>query len=181
MKKYFLAFTIIPLVEIAILISLSDIVGAWTTIAIVVATAIIGTSLIKSSGKEVMENLQKAMMLQGDITDAILDGAILLVTGVLLITPGFFTDIFGLMIHIPIFKKLLKKYLIRKFKDKLKTVDMNTGFDSGFKGGFDTGFSSGFASFTKENDFNDEKFSDNLDVNKNKIIDAKETQDDYYL
>jgi len=167
-NKYFLAFTVIPLVEIAILISLSDIVGGWTTVGIVVVTAIIGTSLIKNTGKEVMNNLQKAMAFQGDISNAILDGAILLVTGVLLITPGFFTDIFGLLIHLPIFKGLLKKYLIKKFKDKLQAVDLNSG---------PTGFA-GFGDFT---DMNNAGFENNSEYDNDTIIEAKENQDDYYL
>lgn len=167
-NKYFLAFTIIPLTEIAILISLSDIVGGWTTIAIVVATALIGTSLIKNTGKEVMENLQKAMMLQGNITDAILDGAILLVTGVLLITPGFFTDIFGLLIHLPLFKNILKKFLVKKFKDKMQGFSMDGNM--GNMGGF-----SGFSNHNSSN------FNQEFEKNDSTIIEMKDNQDDYYV
>ncbi len=164
-NKYFLAFTVIPLIEIAILISLSDIVGGWTTVGIVVVTALIGTSLIKNSGKEVMENLQKAMMFQGNISDAILDGAILLVTGVLLITPGFFTDIFGLLIHVPIFKNILKKFLLGKFKDKMQ--------------GFTTqGDTSGFSGFTNPGSAG---FNGGFENNNSTVIEAKDNQDDYYL
>ena len=164
-NKYFLAFTVIPLVEIAILISLSDVVGGWTTIGIVVVTAIIGTSLIKNTGKEVMNNLQKAMAFQGDISSAILDGAILLVTGVLLITPGFFTDIFGLLIHIPVFKNILKKFLLNKFKDKMQGFAVQ-------------GDASGFSGFTNPES---SAFNSGFENNNSTVIDAKDSQDDYYL
>jgi UPF0716 protein FxsA len=163
-NKYFLAFTIIPLAEIAILIYLSGIIGVPVTILTVIVTAIIGTILVKKSGKEVMENLQSAMRMQGSLSDAILDGAILIVSGVLLITPGFFTDIFGLMIHIPVFKNILKRFLMKKFKDKIQEMDVNKGFGGFTEFGGDKDFSNGFS-----NTFNSE------------TIEAKKTQDDYYL
>lgn len=164
LNKYFLAFTIIPLTELFILIYMSNIIGGPLTVGIVVVTAIIGTILVKKSGKEVMENLQKAMRMQGSLSDAILDGAILVVSGVLLITPGFFTDIFGLLIHIPIFKNFIKKILLKKFKEKIQEADVNSGF-----GGF--------------NEF-DMNFNSNENTNSNfngQTIEAKENQDDYYL
>ncbi len=162
LNKYFLAFTIIPLTELFILIYMSNIIGTPLTVAIVIVTAIIGTILVKKSGKEVMENLQKAMRMQGSLSDAILDGAILIVSGVLLITPGFFTDIFGLLIHIPVFKNIIKKILVKKFKEKMQEVDINSGF-----GGF--------------NEF-DTDFNENTNNNFNgQTIEVKESQDDYYL
>ena len=165
LNKYFLAFTIIPLTELFILIYMSDIIGTPLTVAIVILTAIAGTILIKKSGNEVMENLQKAMRMQGSLSDAILDGAILIVSGVLLITPGFFTDIFGLLIHIPVFKNFIKKILVKKFRDKIQEVDVNTGFG-------------GFTEFNMDtNGFYDSP-SDSFN---GQTIEAKKNQDDYYL
>ena len=161
LNKYFLAFTIIPLTELFILIYMSGIIGTALTVVIVVITAIIGTILVKKSGKEVIENLQKAMRMQASLSDAILDGAILIVSGVLLITPGFFTDIFGLLIHTPIFKNFIKKFLIKKFKEKIQEVDINSGFNE-----FDMNFNT--------NDNSNENFN-------GETIEVKKSQDDYYL
>jgi UPF0716 protein FxsA len=120
---------------------MSDIIGTPLTVLIIIITAIIGSTLIKRSGKEVMAKLQKAMNLEGDLSDAILDGAILIVSGVLLITPGFFTDIFGLLIHIPPLKKLLKNFLRKKFKEKISSqngfsyyAEFNSDKEDDFKG-----------------------------------------------
>ncbi len=118
-NKYFWYFSIIPLLDFFILISVSDSIGVGITVLIVIITALIGSTLVKKTGKEVFRNLQNAMMMQGSLSDAIIDGAILIASGVLLVTPGFFTDIFALIIHIPIIKNLVKKFIIHKFKDNM--------------------------------------------------------------
>jgi len=170
LNKYFLAFTIIPLTELFILIYLSGVIGTLPTVLIVIFTAIIGTILVKKSGKEVMENLQKAMRMQASLTDAILDGAILIVSGVLLITPGFFTDIFGLIIHIPVFKNMIKKLLTKKFKEKIQEVDVNSGF-------------SGFTEFEMGSNMNNSNMNSGIPNSQfnGETIEVKDTQDDYYL
>ena len=164
LNKYFLAFTIIPLTELFILIYMSGVIGTPLTVLIVVITAIAGTILIKNSGKEVMDNLQMAMKMQRSLPDAILDGAILIVSGVLLITPGFFTDIFGLLIHVPTFKNIIKKILIKKFKERIQEIDINNNFDS----------------YTESSMYSNTSYESSDNFN-GQTIEAKENQDDYYL
>lgn len=97
----FLAFLSIPLVEIALFISVGGAIGLWPTLAIVVATAIAGTVLMRREGRAAMERLRTALGTGQDPTGPIAHGAAILVAGVLLLTPGFFTDAVGLSLMLP--------------------------------------------------------------------------------
>jgi len=91
----FLIFIIIPVVEIAIFISIGSKIGVLNTIAIILFTALVGIFLIRRRGISLLFNAQKNMF-QGIMpTEEIKGGIFLLVSGLLLITPGFFTDCIG--------------------------------------------------------------------------------------
>ena len=91
----FLIFIIIPLVEIAIFISIGSEIGVLNTIAIILFTALVGIFLIRRRGISLLFNAQKNMS-QGIMpTEEIKGGIFLLISGLLLITPGFFTDCIG--------------------------------------------------------------------------------------
>lgn len=117
--KLFLIFTIIPLIELAIIIELGRAVGTLNTVLIVVGTAILGAYLVRLEGINVIyrfrSNIRDGVFPAGEI----FDGAILLVAGAVLITPGLVTDILGLLLVLPpsreIIKRLVKRYIERKF------------------------------------------------------------------
>ena len=91
----FLIFIIIPIIEIAIFISIGTNIGILNTIGIILITALVGIYLVRRQGINLLFNAQKNMS-QGIIpTDEIKGGIFLLVSGLLLITPGFFTDCIG--------------------------------------------------------------------------------------
>ena len=91
----FLIFIIIPIVEIAIFISIGSEIGVLNTIAIILFTALVGIFLIRRRGISLLFNAQKNMS-QGIMpTEEIKGGIFLLISGLLLITPGFFTDCIG--------------------------------------------------------------------------------------
>ncbi len=96
-----LVFVIVPLIEIALFIQVGDKIGLWPTLAIVVLTAIVGTALMRRQGTSTLARLQNEMRQGSDPTDAIANGALILVAGVLLLTPGFFTDAVGLSLLVP--------------------------------------------------------------------------------
>jgi UPF0716 protein FxsA len=92
----FLAFVGVPMVEIALFISVGGIIGLWPTLGIVVLTALAGTALMRREGAAAVERLRRSIEAGQDPTGPIADGAMILVAGVLLLTPGFFTDAVGL-------------------------------------------------------------------------------------
>lgn len=118
--RLILLFTIIPLIELYLLIQVGRYFGAFHTIMIVLITGIIGGLLARSQGLSVQRQIR--VDLQNGIipTDSLIDGCFILIAGALLITPGMITDIFGFVLMVPSFrgwlKKRLKELLKRKFQ-----------------------------------------------------------------
>ncbi|TCS66383.1 FxsA family protein [Primorskyibacter sedentarius] len=95
------AFLSIPLIEIALFIQVGGFIGLWPTLGIVVLTAILGTWLVRSQGAQAMANLRSSFSELRDPTEPLAHGAMILVSGVLLLTPGFFTDAVGFALLAP--------------------------------------------------------------------------------
>ncbi len=111
----FLLFLTIPFVEIYLLLQIGGIVGIFPTILLVVFTAVLGTWLLRRQGfitwRRFQDNLAK-----GEIPAyEMIEGPILLVGGVLLLTPGFFTDAIGFACLIPQVRQIFAKYILEKY------------------------------------------------------------------
>ena len=96
----FLLFIFIPIIEIAIFISVGSNIGILNTIVIILLTAIIGIYFVRRQGLSLLFNAQKNMSQGIFPTEEIKGGIFLLVSGLLLITPGFFTDCVGFAIFL---------------------------------------------------------------------------------
>jgi UPF0716 protein FxsA len=97
----FLLFLLVPLIEIALFIQVGGLIGIWPTLAIVVLTAIGGTMLVRSQGFRVLNDLRGSFERLGDPTEPLAHGAMILFSGALLLTPGFFTDAVGFALLVP--------------------------------------------------------------------------------
>jgi UPF0716 protein FxsA len=97
----FLVFVTVPIIEIALFIQVGGWIGLWPTLAIVVLTAVAGTMLVRVQGLQTLARLQSSLNEGGDPVNPIAHGALILVAGVLLLTPGFFTDALGLSLLVP--------------------------------------------------------------------------------
>jgi UPF0716 protein FxsA len=117
-----LAFLIVPLIEIALFIQVGGAIGLWPTLAIVVVTAIIGTWLVRSQGLMALSNLRNSFSRLDDPTEHLAHGAMILLAGALLLTPGFFTDAVGFALLVPAFRKAVFKYL--RTRVHVETFDM---------------------------------------------------------
>ena len=96
----FLLFIFIPIIEIAIFITVGSNIGILNTIAIILLTAVIGIYFVRRQGLTLLFNAQRNMT-QGIMpTEEIKGGIFLLISGLLLITPGFFTDCVGFLMFI---------------------------------------------------------------------------------
>ncbi|MBW4962516.1 FxsA family protein [Sulfitobacter sp. CW3] len=97
----FLAFIAVPLIEIALFIQIGGAIGLGWTLAIVVLTALIGTSLMRAQGAMAMSQIRSSLSEVRDPTEPLVNGAMILFAGALLLTPGFFTDAIGFSLLVP--------------------------------------------------------------------------------
>lgn len=132
--KLFLLFAILPIVEIALLINVGEVVGGWNTVAIVIITAFIGAHLVKQEGIQTLTNAQNKMRAGEMPGHEMAEGVLLLVAGVLLVTPGFITDGIGFLFSMPLTRPLLAKVLVKQFGHKI--VMHHSGEASFHHGGF---------------------------------------------
>ncbi|MBU1626676.1 membrane protein FxsA [bacterium] len=123
--KLFLLFTIVPLIELTLLIKVGTYIGVLPTIIIVVLTGISGAALAKYEGLSVFNQIRTTLS-EADIPgDEMLDGLLILVGGALLLTPGFLTDILGFTMIIPFTRRISREYLKRYFKNKILYRDIH--------------------------------------------------------
>ncbi|MDO9517654.1 MAG: FxsA family protein [Methanosarcinaceae archaeon] len=118
--KLLFLFVVVPFVELYILIELGTRIGAMPTLGIVILTGIAGAALAKHQGLEVLRRIQTEMSYMQMPGDAMFDGVLVLVGGILLMTPGILTDITGFLLLIPfsrgIFKLYIKDWVSRKIQ-----------------------------------------------------------------
>ncbi|WP_170405566.1 FxsA family protein [Ruegeria arenilitoris] len=107
----FLAFLLVPIIEIALFIQVGGLIGLWPTLAIVVLTAFLGTAMVRTQGRMAMGQLQHAFSELDDPTEPLANGAMILLSGVLLMTPGFFTDAIGFALLVPGVRAAVFRYL----------------------------------------------------------------------
>ena len=111
----FLLFIVIPIVEIVLFIKIGSLLGLWLTILVVVLTAIVGTNLVKSQGLNAIKQVQSSFLQGQDIARSLINGTLILIAGVLLLTPGFFTDFIGITFLIPMTRNMWISYGIKHF------------------------------------------------------------------
>ena len=99
--RLLLLFLIVPLIEIGLFIQVGGWIGLWPTLLIVVLTAIAGTMLVRSQGARAIADLKGSFENLRDPVEPLAHGAMILVSGALLLTPGFFTDAVGFALLVP--------------------------------------------------------------------------------
>lgn len=112
----FLILVAVPIIEIALFIQVGGFLGLWPTLAIVIATALAGSIFLRTQGAATMQSLQSSLSEGRNPMDPIANGALILVAGVLLLTPGFFTDALGISLLIPPIRHLIIKLAAEKIK-----------------------------------------------------------------
>lgn len=123
--KLLALFTIVPLVELALLIPLGMHIGLWPTIGLVVATALLGAVLGKLEGKRAWGRIKQDLREGKMPGDSLLDGLAVLVAGIFLVTPGVLTDIVAMILLIPPARKPIRAYARKRFKKMLKSERVN--------------------------------------------------------
>ena len=119
-----LLFVVVPILELAILIQLGQLVGPWWTILILLADAALGSWLVKHEGRRAWRGLQDALASHRMPAAELADGALILVGGTLLITPGFISDVLGLFCILPVTRPLARRLLARVITRRLTAFDL---------------------------------------------------------
>ena len=127
----FLIFVLVPAIEIYILIAVGEQLGAISTIALVKFTAAVGASLVRSQGVQTLMAAQQKIQQGQQPGQEMVEALMLVVAGILLVTPGFMTDIFGLLILTPVTRKIFANYLLTKL-----VIKGMAGGQTPFNGGF---------------------------------------------
>ena len=104
-----LLFTLVPFVELALLLWLAGQVGWLETLLLVIATGILGATLARWQGLQTMFRIQREMQAGRMPGDALVDGALILVAGAVLLTPGILTDAFGFALLVPPIRNAMKR------------------------------------------------------------------------
>jgi len=110
-QRLLLLFIFVPILEIYLLISVGSVIGVLPTVMLVIITAILGTYLLRAQGLATLHKLQHALNEGQSPTRTLLEGILLLIGGVLLLTPGFFTDAVGFLCLLPVSRGLLVTWL----------------------------------------------------------------------
>ena len=125
--KLFLVFTIIPFLELYLLIEVGMLIGPVNTLAFVVLTGFAGAYLARMQGMQTMfrvrSSLQQGIMPTEDLIDALL----IFIAGIVLLTPGFLTDIAGLLVLFPVTRIYIKRFMRERFNKWLKNQDIHFG------------------------------------------------------
>lgn len=123
--KLFLLFTIIPVVELALLIKVGSYIGVMNTIAIVILTAVVGAYMVRLEGIGVMYRIQQNMQDGVFPAEEMINGVMILVAGALLLTPGFFTDAIGFLMVFPASRHVIKKFIRRSIDRRMSEGDIH--------------------------------------------------------
>jgi UPF0716 protein FxsA len=118
--RLLLLFTLLPIIEISLLIPLHNAVGGLATFGIICFTALAGTGLTKWQGTAALTRIKETVNSGGLPGEDILDGVLILVAGVTLITPGVLTDSMGLLLLLPPVRRPVRAYIKKRGLEWIK-------------------------------------------------------------
>lgn len=134
-SRLFLLFTLIPILELYTMVKVGSVIGVGTTILVVILTGVAGAWLARMEGFSTMMRVRESLN-QGKMpADEMVEGLLILVAGILLLTPGFITDCMGLSMLLPFTRKPLARWLRKQFG---ASVQMHGA--GGMRGGNSAGF-----------------------------------------
>lgn len=116
MARLLLLFVLVPIAELALLIEIGRHVGLLPTLGLIVATGVLGTWLARRQGLGVLAQVRGEMAAGRLPAGALVDGALILVAGAVLMTPGVLTDAFGFFCLVPAGRRLLKRSIQRRLE-----------------------------------------------------------------
>ena len=113
-------FTILPALELVLLIKIGGHIGAWNTVFLIIVTGVLGASLARYQGFVAIQKIQNSVNQGLMPSNELMDGLMILVGGIVLLTPGFITDTLGFLLLIPFTRSLIKKLIQSKFHSMIQ-------------------------------------------------------------
>ncbi|GAB3767164.1 UPF0716 protein FxsA [Nocardioides ginsengisegetis] len=107
----FIVFVVVPLVEIYVLIQVGQVIGAWWTVVLLVLDSLLGSWLIKREGGRAWQALRSALQTGRMPAAELADGALILIGGTLMLSPGFVTDALGIVLILPFTRPVARRLL----------------------------------------------------------------------
>jgi UPF0716 protein FxsA len=123
--KLFLAFTLIPVIELYLLIKLGATIGPLYTLLLVIITGAVGAYLARLQGLEAMLRVKSRLQQGEPPAEEMLDALIIFIAGIVLLTPGLLTDISGLLLLLPATRLRFKIWLRQKFNQWVQNSNVN--------------------------------------------------------
>ena len=114
-----LAFVVVPLVEIYVLIQVGQVIGPWWTILLLIADSILGGWLIRREGRKAWRALTTALNSGQMPAKELADGALILIGGTLMLTPGFVSDALGILLILPVTRPVARRLLTKVVSKRL--------------------------------------------------------------
>ena len=114
MQILLLLFILMPIAEIALLLQLGDMIGGWNTVGLIIVTAFVGAYLVRQEGLSTLQKAQQKMANNEVPGKEMMEGLMLVIAGVLLVTPGFITDIIGFLFVLPLSRQLMAGQLAKQ-------------------------------------------------------------------
>ena len=126
-----LVFIVLPIAELYVIIKVGGAIGVWPTIALLIADSFLGAALLRSQGRAVWGRFNETLVAGRVPAREVFDGTMVIVGGAFLLTPGFITDVIGLMLLIPatraIFRRLVAWMALRRAAFTVRTVRWGYG------------------------------------------------------
>ena len=114
-----LLFIAVPIAELAVIIQVGQAIGVWWTIALLIADSLLGSVLMRMQGRAAWRRFNQAVQAGRVPTREVLDGALVIFGGALLLTPGFVTDILGLLLLLPPSRAIVRGVLSRRLARRM--------------------------------------------------------------
>ena len=120
MSPLVLLFILVPAAELMLVFELSHRVGGLNTLLVILVTGVLGYTLARNEGLQVLHRIQRALERGEMPRDEIVDGLMILVAGALLVTPGFLTDAFGLLVLFPLTRPLFRRAVLARIQAHIR-------------------------------------------------------------
>jgi UPF0716 protein FxsA len=115
-----LLFIVIPIAELAVIIKVGSYLGVWPTIALLIAISVGGAWLVKWQGIFTLGRIQTELAAGRLPARHLVDGALIILAGALMLTPGFLTDIVGILLLIPPTRIAVRSAVMRRFRGRVR-------------------------------------------------------------
>src|SRR5918992_2197822 len=119
-------FILVPIAELAVIIQVGQAIGVWWTIALLIADSVLGSLLMRSQGRAAWRRFNQALQAGRVPAREVADGVLVIFGGALLLTPGFLSDIFGLLLLLPPTRAVIRRVFLRQATKRI-TVTMGGG------------------------------------------------------